>query len=92
MENPSAAELKAVVDEAQTEAQDVTVADREFDQAQEALGKLRPQADELINEIMAELRFRLRKRDAASQRRIMRTYGATYRYLKGEPVEEEVVE
>jgi len=38
---------------------------------------------------MDELRYFLRKEDAPSQRRIMRSYGATYRYLPGEPVDEE---
>ena len=36
-----------------------------------------------------ELRFNLRKKDGSSQRRIMRTYGANFHYLKGEPVDEE---
>ncbi len=36
---------------------------------------------------MAELRFHLRKLEASSQRRVMRTYGARYDYLKGEPAD-----
>jgi len=60
-------------------------ADRSFDQAQEALADLRTQADQMIADVMAELRFTLRSKDAASQRRIMRTYGATFAYLDGEP-------
>ncbi len=51
--------------------------------------ELREQADDLIDDIAAELRFNLRKKDPASRRRIMRTYGVKYRYLKGEPVEAE---
>ena len=45
------------------------------------------QADELIGDIMAELRMTLRKMDAASQRRIMRTSGARFEYLRGEEVD-----
>jgi hypothetical protein len=63
--------------------------DREYDQAQEEIAGLRFKADELISDVMAELRFNLRKKDGSSQRRIMRTYGANFHYLKGEPVDEE---
>ncbi len=87
MINPSAAELQAVLDAARSESDDVAMADRAYDAAQEAVEALRDQADEWISEVMAELRFNLRKRDAPSQRRIMRTYGATYSYLAGEPVD-----
>jgi len=50
---------------------------------------VRPQADTVIREVMDELRFNLRHMDAPSQRRIMRTYGATFKYLPGEPPNEE---
>ena len=60
-----------------------------YDKAQEAADELREQADDLIDDVAAELRFNLRKKDPASRRRIMRTYGVKYRYLKGEPVEAE---
>ena len=50
---------------------------------------VREHADDLIDDIAAELRFNLRKKDPASRRRIMRTYGVKFRYLKGEPVEAE---
>ena len=83
--NPSAAELQAVLDTARSEFDDVAMADREYDKAQEEIERLRPQADDLIQDVFAELRFNLRKKDDASQRRIMRTYGAEFRYLKGEP-------
>jgi len=36
---------------------------------------------------MDELRFALRKKDAASKRRIMRSYGATYKAIEGEEEE-----
>jgi len=85
MTNPSAAELAEVLAAAKKESHDVAMADREYDQAQETMAALRPQAAELIAEVMAELRFNLRKKDAPSQRRIMRSYGAHFSYLKGEP-------
>ncbi len=89
MINPSAAELKAQIDNARTESGDVAGADRAYDKAQEDAEDLREQADDLIDDIASELRFNLRKKDPASRRRIMRTYGVKYRYLKGEPVEAE---
>jgi hypothetical protein len=85
MTNPSAAELQTILTAAQQEADQVAPADRAYDEAQEAVAALRPQADELIQDVMDELRFNLRKRDAPSQRRIMRTYGASFSYLPGEP-------
>lgn len=85
MSNPSALELTAVLTTAQTEVGEADAADRSFDQAQEALADLRVQADQMLADVMAELRFTLRRKDAASQRRIMRTYGATFSYLDGEP-------
>jgi hypothetical protein len=85
MGNPSAAELEAVLEAAHSESDDVAIADREYDEAQERVAALRPRADELIAEVMAELRFTLRKKDAPSQRRTMRRYGARFKYLRGEP-------
>ena len=85
MVNPSAAEVAQVLEAARREADDVARADRAYDQAQEAVARLRIRADELIQEVMAELRFALRRRDPASRRRIMRTYGARFYYLRGEP-------
>lgn len=91
MVNPSATDLNTLVQEAQTEKDDVAIADREYDQAQEAMAALRVQADEMISEVMAQLRYVLRRLDASSQRRIMRTYGAEFTYLEGEPPDEPVL-
>jgi hypothetical protein len=87
MANPGAAELAAVIQAARTEQAEVAAADREYDAAQAKVESMRARADELVDDVMAELRFRLRKLEAASQRRVMRTYGARYTYLKGEPAD-----
>lgn len=85
MSNPSAAQLSEVVKRARKELSDVAGADRKYDQAQDIVSGLRSGADELVDEVVAELKFNLRKMDDPSRRRIMRTYGVQYRYLKGEP-------
>ncbi len=87
MSNPSAAELQAVLDMALTEAGEADAADRIFDQAQAAVAGLRGEIDQMIDDVMSELRFTLRREDKPSQRRIMRTYGAKYAYLEGEPID-----
>ena len=85
---PAAADLQTALTETQNQLTAVAAADRAYDDAQSALADLRPQADELIRDVMDELRFVLRKRDAASQRRIMRTYGAQFYVRPGEVAEE----
>jgi hypothetical protein len=56
-------------------------------EAQKAVAALRPRADELIGDVMDDLRYNLRKLDPPTQRRIMRTYGATFVALPGEPAD-----
>ena len=51
------------------------------------MASARKEADELIGDIMAELRLTLRKMDNPSQRRVQRSYGARFKYLSGEPVD-----
>lgn len=92
MANPSAAEVAAVLAEARLEAKDVPTADRQYDDAQAAIAALRPEADRLIEEGIAALRYQLRRMDAPSQRRVQRRYGYTFAYLPGEPTEEEPAE
>jgi len=84
---PSAAQVQVVLEAAIKQVDDVAPADHAYDEAQAAVETLRPEADELIQEVMDELRFNLRKLDAPSQRRIMRLYGARFRYLPGEPAD-----
>jgi hypothetical protein len=84
MINPSAAEVAAQLALAQAEFNQVGNTDRAYDVAQEAVSTLRPETDALIQEIMDQLRFNLRKKDDASQRRVMRSYGAKFTYASGE--------
>ncbi len=81
---PDVAELQEALDSAKKELSDLTPAERELDRAEAAVHSLRQQADELIAEIVTELRFHSRKEDPGSQRHILRAYGATYGYQAGE--------
>lgn len=79
MSNPSAEELRTVVDIAKKELEDVSGADLAVDNSEKALSDLREQADYAIREVVAELRFFLRQEDESNQRRIMRNYGLTFK-------------
>ncbi len=85
--DPSAADLAAVLKATKSEVKDVAMADRAYEAAQKAVAALRPQADELIADVIAELNFSRRKEEASNRRRTMRTYGARFRYLEGEPAD-----
>lgn len=89
MANPSAAEVAAIRDAAKVQAADVPTADRKYTGAQQAIAARREEADGLIDDVMADLTSSLRKYDKPTQRRIMRTYGAVYVALEGEPPDEE---
>ena len=93
MSNPTAAQLGVVLAKARTESVDVAEADRELGVAQQQLATVRAAADTLIHDIVEDLRYNLRKLEASTQRRIMRTYGVQFRYLPGETPdpEEEVL-
>lgn len=79
MSNPSAEELRVVVDAARKELDDVAGADQSVDSNEKALAELREKADFAIREVVAELRFFLRMEDDSNQRRIMRNYGLTFK-------------
>ena len=87
MSNPTAAEVAAVLATARTQAADVPAADRAYTDAQTAIAAQRPAADDLIEDIMADLRSSLRRYDLPTQRRIMRAYGANFIPLPGEPAD-----
>ena len=88
MAEPTAVELQAVLDASLAEASDVIKADRSYDQAQETLATFRDTADEHIRELRDLVVFGTRKKESSSQRRVLRSYGAKYRYLPGEVVDE----
>jgi len=92
MQNPDVEELKEAKENALEERKDISVVDRVYDDAQAEVEGLRPRAIELIDDVMADLRHSLRKLDEPSQRRIMRSYGATFKYYNGEPEDEEIQE
>ncbi len=83
--NPSAEELENVLEAAKKETADVSEADRSYDKEQDKLSTIRAEIDDIIDDIIAELKFNLRKMDSSSKRRIMRSYGAEYKYQPGEP-------
>lgn len=85
---PTAVELQAVLSSAIAESDDVPIADNAYDMAQANLATFRPRADELIEEVRDVVMFGTRRMDAPSQRRILRNYGAQFRYLPDEPVDE----
>ena len=86
---PSPEEIEQIRRKAEKEYKDVSSADRGYDDAQAGIADMRQKADELIGDIMAELRLTLRKLDYPSQRRIMRSYGARFKYLQGEEVDQD---
>ena len=89
MSNPSAADVAAQLTLTRAEFNQVGGTDRAYDTAQETVAALRVKVDEMIQEIMAQLRFNLRKKDEPSQRRIMRSYGAKFTYGANETPDEE---
>jgi hypothetical protein len=89
MANPSAIEVTAILGNARRQAADVPTADRAYVDAQQAIAAQRPAADELIEDVMADLHSSLRRYDPPTQRRLMRTYGATFVPLPGEPADPE---
>lgn len=88
MVNPDAVELSAAIANVEKEMEELTAADREYDQVSEAIADLRDEANDIIADVMDELEFTLRKMDDASARRIMRTYGITFINASGETVAE----
>ena len=87
--NPSVEELQAVLETAGKETGEAAIADRVYDEAQEALAVLRVKVDALVGKTRRDLEYFLFDRDDASRRRIMRTYGIKFKYLPDEPQEED---
>ncbi|HEY1770353.1 MAG TPA: hypothetical protein VGG02_08865 [Chthoniobacterales bacterium] len=84
MANPSAAEIVPILADARAQAADIPPADRNYDDAQAAVQAQRPAADLLIEDIHGDLVSSLRRDDAPSQRRVMRSYGLVFVPLRGE--------
>lgn len=60
MQNPSVKEVADLLKKVQKEQQDVLPADREYDKFQYRLQVMRKESDNLIREIVTQLRFALR--------------------------------
>jgi len=76
---PSAIELAEVLASTRKQIFEVAPADRSYYNAQKAVAEIRSEVNILINDIIAELKFNLRKHEPANRRRIMRTYGVTFK-------------
>ena len=85
---PSAAELQVVYDAAMAQVGDVPQADRAYDEAQAAVAALRPESDRLIKAVRAAILYGTYEMDTASQRRVLRNYGARYYYAPSEKVDD----
>lgn len=86
MANPSAAELKKCMDSALKEMNDCATIDNSMNAQEGVLAVHRGKAEELITEVVDELRFALRKLPEPDQRRIMRGYGLSFTGETGEVV------
>ncbi len=91
MGNPSAEDVALALESAKKEFGEITPADRAVNKVQKDLAEVREPVDEIIREIAANIQFSMRNETASNVRRFMRTYGFEYRYLQGEPVDEELV-
>lgn len=84
VQEPSAAELQAVLLEAQRAAGDIQAAEREYIKAQSEVATLRPEVVALIQVVVVSVTFTTFRAKPPHQRRLLRRYGASYRYLPGE--------
>ena len=74
---PNVAEVQAAFTAAESLFETVPSADRAYDMAQDAVGDLRPQVDEVLADVVRDMRYNISraKMDKESERRIMRGYG-----------------
>jgi hypothetical protein len=73
------------LDAARKETDESNTADNTFQKSEKDAAALRAKADEIIDQVTAELGTFLRKLTPAQKRRKMRLYGVSFEYLKGEP-------
>lgn len=88
MQNPDAAGLSTLLSQAKKEIADVTKADTTYQEAQQVVAKLRPQAQAWEDEIVAQVLHGTRHLEPSAQRRVARRYGVRYAYLPDEPVDD----
>jgi len=88
MTNPAAAELQIVLNNARKEGGEAVVADALHSRAQQAAAARRIEADQLVIDVIDELKYSTRRLEPSTQRRFLRLYGVNFRYLPGEPVDE----
>ncbi|MBN2091643.1 hypothetical protein JW964_18660 [candidate division KSB1 bacterium] len=90
MMNPSAEQFKPIYETYKGKLQILQKEKNELNAAEEAVNSLRARVDQVIDDAIAELEFRLRKFDAPNRRRKMRTYGVNFSYRPEEIPDEEV--
>lgn len=88
MQNPDAAGLSTLYAQAKKEVADVTKADTAYQEAQQILANLRPQAEAWEEEIVAQVLHGTRHLEPSAQRRVARRYGVRYAYLPDEPIDD----
>ena len=84
MSNPSRQEIADKLTLAETELLQITPTDRAVEEALEKVRAVRPRANELIADILDDLRYHTRKLPAGTARDAMRTYGVQFDLLPGE--------
>lgn len=88
--SPSSAELQVALDQAKKEVAESVTADAQLQAVQQPLADLRQEANALIADIVAQIRFLYRREDDEALRRILRRYGAQYQALPGEaPIDQD---
>lgn len=92
LKDPDVAEIQALYATAQTAYDAVPLTDREYDLKQEAVAVLRQPVDDLLARAVRDIRYNAADAGATkeSERRIMRSYGFTFRNDDSAP--EEVVD
>ncbi|MBN1187562.1 MAG: hypothetical protein JXB49_35130 [Bacteroidales bacterium] len=86
MINPSVKELHKILMYAEKKM-DIPENNFSSQNTPDHIENLRHEANELIMDIIHELRFNLRRKDANEIRQIMSVYGASFSFLKGEKTE-----
>lgn len=84
MSNPTAAQVAAVLAEANAEIDDVSAIDRAWDTAMDEIEAMRITGFEMAQDAEQQLNYQLRKLTPPDRRHIMRTYGFAYTYAEGE--------